>query len=161
MPAKTPPVAAVAAEKLSALGQQIRAYRKALRIDATAAAEAAGLSRMTLHRIERGEPSVAMGAYLNALVTLGLDFGIVAPALADSAHADDRKGWIPVRIRIADYPQLKQLAWQLHGAAELTPNEALGIYERNQRHLDLKAMQPHERELLEALRVALGKSGNV
>jgi transcriptional regulator with XRE-family HTH domain len=36
---------------------------KALKVSATTAAEAAGMSRMTLHRIERGEPSVTMGAY--------------------------------------------------------------------------------------------------
>jgi len=35
--------------------------RKALRVSATVAAEAAGMSRVTLHRIEKGEPSVTMG----------------------------------------------------------------------------------------------------
>ena len=24
--------------------------------------------------------------------------------------------WLPARVRLADYPQLKQLAWQVHGA---------------------------------------------
>lgn len=45
-------------------------------------------------------------------------------------------GLIPVRIRLADYPQLKKLAWQIHGTDELTPVEALGIYERNWRLLE-------------------------
>ena len=37
------------------------------------------MSRVTLHRIEKGEPAVAIGAYLNARVALGLDFGILTP----------------------------------------------------------------------------------
>ena len=63
MPARTPIIASAAAEKLIALGKRIRAHRKARRISATTAAEAAGMSRVTLHRIEKGEPSVTMGAY--------------------------------------------------------------------------------------------------
>lgn len=161
MPAKTPPTADAAAEKLIALGQQIRTYRKALRINAVAAAEAAGMSRVTWHRIERGEPSVTMGAYVNALNALGLDFGVVGTAGADDASiAQDHRGWIPARVRIADYPQLKELAWQVHGTDELTPIEALGIYERNERHLDPRSMEPSERDLLDALRVGLGRSSN-
>ena len=160
MPAKTPPTADAAAEKLIALGQQIRTYRKALRINAVAAAEAAGMSRVTWHRIERGEPSVTMGAYVNALNALGLDFGVVGTANADAASVAHHKGWIPARVRIADYPQLKELAWQLHGTDELTPIEALGIYERNERHLDPPSMDASERDLLDALRVGLGRSSN-
>lgn len=156
MPARSPEVATAAAESLVRLGQQIRARRKALRINATAAAEAAGMSRVTLHRVENGEPSVTMGAYANAIAALGLEFGILTPA--KSVAEEFRAGWIPARIRLADYPQLKQLAWQVHGTDALTPVEALGIYERNSRHLDLQALEPRERHLIEALRQALGDS---
>ena len=162
MPSRTPPVATAAAAKLLTLGEQIRAFRKALRINVTAAAEAAGMSRVTWQRIEQGEPSVTMGAYLNALHALGLDFGVIGPAGADANTATlERQGWIPPRVRIADYPQLKELAWQVHGTDELTPREALGIYERNARHLDLKTMEPGERELLDGLRTALGQGNDV
>lgn len=162
MPAKTPTVTDLAAERLRALGEQIRLHRKALRVNATAAAEAAGMSRVTLHRIEQGEPSVTMGAYLNAVAALGLHLGIITPSQAASNEAaNDRKGWLPARVPIADYPQLKQLAWQVHGTDELTPAEALGIYERNWRHLDLAAMEPGERDLVDALRLALGQGTDV
>jgi transcriptional regulator with XRE-family HTH domain len=155
MPATSPAIASAAAEKLALLGRRIRARRKAQRVSATAAAEAAGMSRVTLHRIEAGEPSVTMGAYLNAMAALGLEFGILEPLPAGGGHDDDREGWIPARIRLADYPQLKQLAWQVRGTEALTPSEALGIYERNWRHLDLQAMDARERNLVEALRLAL------
>lgn len=158
MPARTPVITSTTADKLIALGKQIRTHRKALHISATTAAEAAGMSRVTLHRVENGEPSVTMGAYLNAMTALGLNFGIIklADPAADKPN-DDRKGLIPARIRLADYPQLKQLAWQVHGTDELTPVEALSIYERNWRHVDVQAMEPREQQLVDALRLGLGK----
>ncbi len=157
MPAQSPVIAGCAVEKLGALGQQIRLRRKALRISATTAAEAAGMSRVTLHRIERGEPSVTIGAYVNAMFALGLDFGILpAAGLTTLPPDEDRRNWIPVRIRIVDYPQLKQLAWQVHGTDELTPAEALSIYERNWRHVDEQALDARERQLIDALRLAFG-----
>lgn len=67
-----------------------------------------------------------------------------------------RQGWLPARIRIADYPGIKELAWQVHGPQELTPREALGIYERNWRHLDPATLSAAERDLVDALRLALG-----
>ncbi|HYN79453.1 MAG TPA: helix-turn-helix domain-containing protein [Lamprocystis sp. (in: g-proteobacteria)] len=159
MPARPPPTSPVAAAKLKVLGERIRARRKALGINATVTAEAAGMSRVTLYRIEKGEPAVTIGAYLNALVALDLDFGILTPdRLADAVGDDAKPGWIPVRVRLGDYPQLKRLAWQIHGTDELTPREALGIYERNRRHLDLAALEPSERELIDALRRALGET---
>ncbi len=154
MPTNPSILASTTADKLIALGGQIRAQRKALRISATAAAEAAGMSRVTLHRIEKGEPSVAMGAYLSAMAVLNMDLGIVDSA-AD-VPISDRTGWIPARIDLSDYPQLKQLAWQVHGGGELSPTEALSIYERNWRHIDVKSLAPREQQLIDALRSGLG-----
>lgn len=159
MPAKPPPLPHTVAEQLSALGQQIRARRKALGVSATAAAEAASMSRVTLHRIEKGEPAVTMGAYLNALSTLGLEWS-AAPSARNEPHSADRSGWIPARIQLADYPQLRQLAWQVHGTDALTPREALDIYQRNQRHLDTQALSRSEQQLVDALHLAFGEEGS-
>lgn len=145
-----------AADGLVALGQQIRTHRKALRLNATTVAEAAGISRVTLHRIEKGEPSVTMGAYLNAMAALGLGFGITAPPEATAVRQGGQAEWMPVRIRLADYPQLARLAWQVQGAEILTPQEAWDIYERNWRHVDAGALMAHERDLIDALRLVFG-----
>jgi transcriptional regulator with XRE-family HTH domain len=157
MPAKTPANPDAVTAKLGALGQQIRDCRKKLRVSATTAAQAASMSRVTLHRIETGEASVTIGAYMNVLAALGLEFAILTPTDDTKEPEHDTRNWIPARVRLADYPQLKRLAWQVHGTDELTPTEALGIYERNWRHLDLQAMEPRERDLLDALRRALGE----
>lgn len=139
------------------LTTQIRAQRKALRLSATVTAEAAGVSRVTLHRIEKGEPSVTMGAWCNALAALGMSLQAhsATDTSAKTAQRADHAGWIPARVALADYPQLRSLAWQVHGTDTLTPFEALDIYERNARHLDLQAMSADEQALLQALRLAL------
>jgi transcriptional regulator with XRE-family HTH domain len=148
------------------LGAQIRAQRKALRLSATVTAEAAGLSRVTLHRIEKGEPSVTAGAWANALAVLGLSLAALDAEDASATNIGgipdtDLSQWIPVRVRLADYPQLRALAWQVHGTDTLTPVEALGIYERNARHLDTAAMSVAEQALLQALRTGLGGGASV
>jgi len=146
--------------QLQALGAQIRAQRKSLRLSATVTAEAAGMSRVTLHRIEKGEPSVTMGAWCNAMAALGM---VVQARKQNDAQSSatqppDRMDWIPVRVRLTDYPQLRALAWQVQGTDTLTPSEALDIYERNARHLDLQAMSADELALLEALPLALSRN---
>ncbi len=117
------------------------------------------MSRVSVHRIEQGEPSVTMGAYLNVLAAIGLTLSASETAAASQPNtADDRAGWLPLRIRLARYPQLKQLAWQVQGTDELTPREALGIYQRNWRHLDETELSPQERELIDALRQVFGSA---
>jgi len=148
MPAKAPLVGDILATRLQALGERIRAHRKRQKVSATVAAEAAGMSRVTWHRIERGEPSVTMGAYLSAIDTIGLQLALhdpqAGPATAEIAS-------LPARVRLAEFPQLKGLAWQLHGVDDLSPADALSLYERNWRHIDRASMVPAERALIQAL----------
>ena len=158
MPSKFLDTSQIARDRLLALGEQLRAHRKALRVSTVAAAEAAGMSRVTLHRIERGEPSVTMGAYLNAIMALGMDLSISSQT-ASSANDNDqsRQPWIPARVELDQYPQLKLLAWQVQGSNVLTPAEALRIYERNWRHVDAATLTPPERNLIDALQIAFGE----
>ncbi|MDB6000590.1 MAG: transcriptional regulator, family [Rhizobacter sp.] len=164
MPAKAPIPANATLDKLGHIGQRIRAQRKALRVSATTAAEAAGMSRVTLHRIELGEPSVTMGAYVNAMVALGLDMEVVTasaqpPQAAGQARsaAPEPGDALPARISLADYPQLKRLAWSTPGKTDVTPAEALSLYERNWRHVDREQMDAREAELVNALAKTIGK----
>lgn len=158
MPQKSPPLNEVTAARLCSLGAQMAQRRKALGVSATVAAEAAGMSRVTLHRIEKGEPSVTMGAWSNALASLGMQ---LQPQFQDHEATPtlptERSGWWPVRIALADYPQLKALAWQVHGSDHLTPVEAFDIYERNARHIDISSMGSQEQALWQALQQAFGK----
>lgn len=146
------------AEQLD-LGAKITAQRKALGVRAQSTARAAGISRVTLHRIEKGETSVSLGAYLQVCRALGLHMGILtAPAEAsiDKLQDTNQLKVDGPHIRIADYPQLKALAWQLDIDALLTDEEAIGIYERNKRFLELNQVSGDEKILMDRLTAEKG-----
>ncbi len=145
-------------EPLKPLGEQIRAQRKGLKISATALSEAAGISRVTLYRIEQGEASVAAGAYAQVLDALGLKLAIEPAHTQKNQEPTSLAGWIPASIELARYPALAQLAWQVNSSAALKPLEAWGIYARNAKHLDMQAMQPEEKQLWQALKAAFDES---
>jgi transcriptional regulator with XRE-family HTH domain len=150
MPAATPAVALPDQERLARLGERLRAARKRQRVTTVAAAQAAGISRVTLHRIERGERTVAIGAWMAAASALGLAFDLL------DANAANQASKLPKRIRLRDYPQLKQLAWQLHGVDEISPRQALELYERNWRHVDRPALSEDEAALIDTLSREIG-----
>lgn len=162
MPAAAPPPVAGAEKAFATLGQGIRARRKALSVTATTAAQAAGLSRVTWHRIEQGEPSVTMGAYVNAMLALGLLPAVqeatpASPARQHNAERAPSDETAPTTVMLSHYPELRRLAWQLPETFELTAAEALGLYERHWRHLDPARLDPTEQALLDRLRRTVGK----
>jgi transcriptional regulator with XRE-family HTH domain len=149
MPSAAPPPQSRCTERLQAIGARIRERRRQLGITAVATAEAAGISRVTLHRIEAGAASVTVGALMNVLDALDLELHqLENPQANDVPQA---AATIPVVINLAAYPQLRKLAWQLRGTASLSPAEAAGLYARHRRHLNLEAMDGEERQLMEAL----------
>ncbi|HVE52885.1 MAG TPA: helix-turn-helix transcriptional regulator [Ramlibacter sp.] len=150
MPAAAPAIAPADRERLIRLGERLRLQRKAQKVSAVATAEAAGISRVTLHRIESGEPGVAIGLWVAVAGALGLALELGEPASPPAAAP------LPQRIGLEEYPQLRALAWQLEGVRELTPAEALALYERNWKHVDRAALSEKEAALVEALSKALG-----
>lgn len=57
---------------LGAMGENIKLARKRRRLTTLQIAERANISRGTLNEIEKGNPSVSMGAYFNVLRALNL-----------------------------------------------------------------------------------------
>jgi transcriptional regulator with XRE-family HTH domain len=150
MPAAAPPIDTNAHKQLALLGERLRAARKRQHVTSIAAAEAAGISRVTLHRIERGEPTVAMGAWMAVASALGITFDL------QGAKAMTQAKKLPKKIRLRDFPQLKALAWQLQGVTEIAPQQALDLYERNWRHVDTAALSESEAALIDALSREIG-----
>lgn len=73
-------------KQLAALGERLRLARMRRQLQTELFAERVGVSRETLRRIEKGDPSVAIGTYLRALRVLGLDRDI------DMLASDDAFG---------------------------------------------------------------------
>jgi len=95
-----------------------------------------------------------MGAYLNVITALGLQLDVTDADLASCggpAEADPATAKTAATVRIGDYPQLRQIAWQLSEDTEIAETEALQLYERNWRHVDHAAMQPREQEFVQQL----------
>lgn len=65
---------------LADVGENIRLARLRRKFSATQVAGRAGITRNTLRSIERGDPSVMMGAYAKVMLCLGLekDLGLLA-----------------------------------------------------------------------------------
>lgn len=114
-----------------------------------ATAAAAGISRVTLHRIENGAASVTLGALMNVLDALDLCLGPLEGAedLGAQAATTTRAE----AIELAAYPLLQQLAWHVQGTGTLSPAEAAGLYARQRRRLDLEELQPQEHQLIASL----------
>ncbi len=62
------------------IGENIKLARKRRKLTTEQVAERAGIHRATLHRVEKGDPTVAIGHYFNVLRVLNLesDFSKIA-----------------------------------------------------------------------------------
>lgn len=58
---------------LAEMGEDIKLARLRRKLTAEQVSERAGISRSTLWQVEKGEPSVSMGIYLQVLFVLGLE----------------------------------------------------------------------------------------
>ncbi|MES2517041.1 MAG: helix-turn-helix domain-containing protein [Bacteroidota bacterium] len=72
-----------ASKILTQLGEDIKLARLRRKLCTEQVAERAGISRSTLWLIEKGTPSVAMGAYLQVLFVMGLEKNLLLMASDD------------------------------------------------------------------------------
>lgn len=64
-------------QMMEQMGENIKLARKRRKLTTTQVAERAGIARSTLYLIEKGESSVALGAYFNVLRVFGLQEDIL------------------------------------------------------------------------------------
>lgn len=72
MPSKSQPIYPSEQKILTNFGERIRLARLRRGLSAEVVAERSSISRMTLHRAEKGLPAVAIGTYLRILAALQL-----------------------------------------------------------------------------------------
>ncbi len=89
-----------ARQALVKLGADIAVARKKRRISTVSMAERAFISRATLYKVEKGDPTVSMGIYATVLAILGLAGGLaeVADRINDSLGLDLDEERLPKKI---------------------------------------------------------------
>lgn len=87
---------------LRKFGADIRDARRRRRIPTAMMAERVSISRMTLNKVEKGDPGVAFGAYAKVLFALGMTERLaeLADAKHDSVGLRLEDEILPKRIRI-------------------------------------------------------------
>lgn len=133
---------------ISELGAGIRKTRKALGLTMQELAEASGISRVTLHKVEKGDPSVSAGALASVALALGVPLKLDVPLVAETEQ-----------IVVGDYRGLSSLTWQLNPTTTLSGYEAWSIYSKNWRHLDLSLVDANEGALIQQLSRMFGALG--
>ncbi len=92
---------------LAKLGEDVSTARRKRRLTIAMMVERTGVSTNTYRRIEKGDPSVAMGAYAMALFVLG--FGTALGDLVDPRRDDVGlqldQDFLPKRVRVKSTPR--------------------------------------------------------
>ncbi|MFT7773891.1 helix-turn-helix transcriptional regulator [Roseateles sp.] len=78
---------------LPQMGDRLRDLRKARGLTAEQLALAAGITRKTLHSVESGDPSSAIGTYLRVMAALGINGELAL--LADDTLPQRRRARLP------------------------------------------------------------------
>ena len=88
---------------LRKLGHDIRDARRRRRIPVAILAERVSISRMTLNKVEKGEPSVSAGTYATVLFALGMADRLadVADPRHDTVGLALEEEHLPERIRLS------------------------------------------------------------
>jgi hypothetical protein len=88
---------------LRKLGQDIRDARRRRRIPVAILAERASIGRMTLNRIEKGDPGASLGNYATVLFALGMvgRLADVADVRYDAVGLELEEEHLPQRIRLS------------------------------------------------------------
>lgn len=86
---------------LTKLGQDIRDARRRRRIPTAVMAERASISRMTLNKMEKGDPGVSLGNYATVLFVLGFvdQLAELADVRNDTVGLELEEEHLPQRIR--------------------------------------------------------------
>ena len=98
-----PAVPIPVARALRKLGHDIRDARRRRRIPVAILAERASIGRMTLNRIEKGDPRASLGGYATVLFALGMveRLADVADPKHDSVGLELEEEHLPERIRLS------------------------------------------------------------
>jgi transcriptional regulator with XRE-family HTH domain len=103
MPSRISPLPLLVIRAPRKVGHDIRDARRRRRIPVAILAERASISRMTLNRIEKGDPSTSLGNYATVLFALGMvdRLADIADPRHDAIGRELEEEHLPERIRLS------------------------------------------------------------
>lgn len=99
MPKKATKIYPASQRELESLGQRLRLARLRRRFSAETVCLRADISRPTLYKVEKGDPSVSMGIYVQVLRVLGLTEDLSFVAKEDKIGRRIQDESLPLRKR--------------------------------------------------------------
>lgn len=108
MKSKTIILLPTAQNALAQLGEDLKLARLRRKLSGTQVAERAGISRSTLWQIEKGSPTVAIGAYVQVLFIFGLERNLLALASNDELGRKLQDAQLLVKKRAPKQPKVKE-----------------------------------------------------
>ena len=113
------------------VGEQIKLARKRRGLTTEQVAERASINRTTLYHIERGKPSVAIGAYFNVLRVLNLHEDFLELAADDEAK-NRSAGYSASEPKVQEHTERYLTAQAFKGDAPYSdyPTDDLNVYEQ-------------------------------
>lgn len=84
MSRQVPPILPRLSRLVAGVGENLKKARLRRAFSAETVSQRAGITRKTLHRVEQGDPAVAMGIYARVLQALRLENDLAAIALDDA-----------------------------------------------------------------------------
>ncbi len=93
---------------LAEMGENIHLARLRRKFSETLVAKRAGIARNTLRAVERGDPSVTFGSYVNVLLCLGLEKDLKLIAQDDLLGRKLQDAGLPTKARASQTGRQKK-----------------------------------------------------
>lgn len=156
MPSKIADLPGHVTDVLKVIGEKIKAERKRLKLPQADTAEASGIDRRTLGRIEKGQSSVTIGAYVTVMNGLNIKLTATTPVDALKEEKQHREQFLPLLINLNEYRALRDCAWHITGEDFVEPSVAYRLYQERITLIDRKLLADKEIALMAALEKVYG-----
>ena len=143
-------------EFLNDIGCKVQQFRKSHNLTQAILAESLEVDRRTLAKLERGDPSISLGTAFHIFNNLGFSVTVNSTSEQEAKAEAFDKHYLPIHIKLADYPVLKRCAWQLKAEDSVTPPVAYQLYQDKKSDFAKSNMSRKEQHLIGCLELVYG-----
>ncbi|WP_395339532.1 helix-turn-helix domain-containing protein [Ningiella sp. W23] len=156
MPKPTQKIHQDSIEALKDIGAEVKQFRKSHSLTQIILAETLEIDRRTLAKLERGDASITIGTAFHILKCLGFSVSVQSPTQCEALSEALDKEYLPMQIKLSDYPVLRRCAWQLKADDTVTPPVAFTLYQNKKSDFETRNMSRKEQSLVACLEQVYG-----